>query len=371
MICERDDFSLTGPLHLTSIDWFASSSLNLQLLFCRANEHHRRSVAASLVQGIYVAERDRQLQRDGPEAALSPLWSEFFHFRLIRKLVDDADFSIFGGIYEYKPPQPPSHTIKSGELSPRYVIAFRGTVTKADSISRDIELDIHIIRNGLHTTTRFELAIQAVRNMVASVGASNVWLAGHSLGASMALLTGKTVARTGVFPECFAFNPPFLSAPIERIKDKRIKHGIRIAGSVITAGLALAKKATQQHSSQNHLALPAPVDPFAALSDWFPRLYVNPGDHLCSEYIGYFDHRKKMEEMGVGFVERLATQHSLGGLLVDIVSGGKNTEGPVHLVPSSVLTVNSNPSRDFKEAHGIHQWWREDQRFDTKVYRYK
>ncbi|KAF8099425.1 hypothetical protein N665_0244s0024 [Sinapis alba] len=356
MICERDDFSLTGPLHLTSVDW--------------ANEHHRRSVAASLVQGIYVAERDRQLQREGPELALSPLWSEFFHFRLIRKLVDDADFSIFGGIYEYKPPQPSSNTVKSQELSPRFVIAFRGTVNKADSISRDIELDIHIIKNGLHTTTRFEIAMQAVRNMVASVGCSNVWLAGHSLGASMALLTGKTVARTGVLPECFAFNPPFLSPPIERIKDKRIKHGIRIAGSVITAGLALAKKATQQ-VSQNHRALPAPPDPFAALSDWFPRLYVNPGDHLCSEFIGYFEHRNKMEEIGAGFVERLATQHSLGGLVMDVVSGGKNTEAPVHLIPTAVLTVNMSSSRDFKEAHGIHQWWREDKIFETKIYQYK
>ncbi|KAL1191865.1 GDSL esterase/lipase [Cardamine amara subsp. amara] len=354
MICERDDFSLTGPLHLTAIDW--------------ANEHHRRSVAASLVQGIYVAERDRQLQREGPELALSPIWSEFFHFRLIRKLVDDADNSIFGGIYEYKPPQPPSHIVKSQELSPRFVIAFRGTVTKADSISRDIELDIHVIRNGLHTTTRFEIAIQAVRNIVASVGCSNVWLAGHSLGGSMALLTGKTIARTGVFPECFAFNPPFLSAPIERIKDKRIKHGIRIAGSVITAGLALAKKSTQQYNqNQNQRALPAPINPFTALSDWFPRVFVNPGDHLCSEYIGYFEHRNKMEELGIGFVERLATQNSLGGILL----GGKNMEEPVHLMPSSVLTVNSSPSRDFKQAHGIHQWWREDQKFETKVYQYK
>ncbi|EOA20960.1 hypothetical protein CARUB_v10001294mg [Capsella rubella] len=350
MICERDDFSLTGPLHLTAIDW--------------ANEHHRRSVAASLVQGIYVAERDRQLQREGPDLALSPIWSEFFHFRLIRKLVDDADISIFGGIYEYKPPQQLSQTVKSVELSPRFVIAFRGTVTKADSISRDIELDFHVIRNGLHTTTRFEIAIQAVRNIIASVGGgSNVWLAGHSLGASMALLIGKTTARTGVLPECFAFNPPFLSAPIERIKDKRIKHGIRIAGSVITAGLALAKKATQQYS-QNNRALPAIPDPFASLSDWFPRLYVNPGDHLCSEYIGYFEHRNKMEEIGIGFVERVATQHSLGGILL----GGQD---PVHLMPSSVLTVNLSSSRDFKQAHGIHQWWKEDHKFDTKVYQYK
>lgn len=71
-----------------------------------------------------------------------------------------------------------------------------------------------------------------------------------------------------------------------------------------------------------------------------------------------------MEEIGIGFVERVATQHSLGGMLL----GGKE---PVHLIPSSVLTVNLSSSRDFKQAHGIHQWWREDQKFETKVYQYK
>lgn len=35
MICERDDFSLTGPLHLTSIDWFASTSSTLLMHFTR------------------------------------------------------------------------------------------------------------------------------------------------------------------------------------------------------------------------------------------------------------------------------------------------------------------------------------------------
>ncbi|XP_010538833.1 PREDICTED: GDSL esterase/lipase At4g10955 [Tarenaya hassleriana] len=364
MASEREDFSLSGPLHLTAIDW--------------ANEHHRRSLAACLVQGIYIAERDRQLRREGSEA-LAPPWSEFFNFRLIRHLVDDADFSIFGGIYEYRPPSSSSHSIKSLELRPRYVIAFRGTLTKPDSVSRDIELDIHIIRNGLHRTTRFEIAIQAVRSMVAAAvgnGSSGIWLAGHSLGAAMALLTGKTIAKTGIFLESFVFNPPFLSPPLERIKDKRIKHGIRIAGSVITAGLALAAKATQNHHhhGQQHRAALTGNDPFTALSEWLPRLYVNSNDHLSSEYVGYFEHRKKMEEIGAGAIEKLATQHSLGGLLMNAVTGGKNAamaEEPIHLIPSAIVTVNSSPSRDFKEAHGIHRWWRDDQKIESKVYKYK
>ncbi|KAH7513731.1 GDSL esterase/lipase At4g10955 [Ziziphus jujuba] len=345
MASERERFDLCGPLHLTSIDW--------------ENINHRRTVAASLVQGVYIVERDRQEKREGPEA-LAPPWWEFFHFKLLRCLTDDTDFSIFGVIYEFKPPS--SFLNHSLDGSPRYVIAFRGTLTKPGSFARDIELDLHFIQHGLHRTSRFEIAMQAVRNMVAAVGDSNVWLAGHSLGSAMAMLAGKSMAKTGVFLNSFLFNPPFFSAPIERIKDKNVKHGLRIASSVITAGLAFAMKAKNQQQRNRS------EDPFAALSGWFPSLFVNPGDHICSEYIGYFEHRKKMEEIGAGGIERLATQHSIGGLLMNAM--GRDTE-PLHLIPSANLTINSTPCKDLKEAHGIHQWWRDDMQLLCKLYKYK
>ncbi|EEF51361.1 GDSL esterase/lipase At4g10955 [Ricinus communis] len=357
MASEREDFSLSGPLHLTAVDW--------------TNAHHRRSIAASLVQGVYILERDRQLKRQGPEALANPWW-EFFHFQLLRKLVDDVDSSIFGAIYEFKPPTTPYNY--SLDQSPRYVIAFRGTVTKPDSLSRDLELDLHIIRNGLHETSRFEIAMQAVRNVVATVGESNVWLAGHSLGAAMALLAGKTMAKTSIFIQAFLFNSPFFSAPIERIKDKRVKHGLRIASSVITAGLAIAATAKKNYQNrqavnlfnqQNH----GSVDPFIAVSAWRPSLFVNLGDHICSEYVGYFEHRKKMDDIGIGAIERLATQNSISGLIMSAM--GKQSESePLHLLPSANLTVNLTPSQDFKEAHGIHQWWRPDLDVQSKLYKY-
>ncbi|KAK4844818.1 hypothetical protein QYF36_024756 [Acer negundo] len=343
MASEREDFSLSGPLHLTAVDW--------------ANVHHRRSVAASLVQGVYVVERDRQQKREGSQALASPWW-EFFKFQMLGQLKDDVDSSIFGAIYKFQPPA--SHSNLSTDGCPCYVIAFRGTINKPDSLTRDLELDVHIIRNGLHSTSRFEIAMQAVRNMVASVGSSNVWLAGHSLGSAMALLAGKTMAKTGIFLESFLFNSPFLSAPIERIKDKKVKHGIRIAGSVITAGLALAMKKNNHNNRSG--------DPFLALSAWVPCLFVNPADHICSEYVGYFEHRKKMEEIGVGGIEKLATQHSLGGLFMSAM--GRESE-PIHLIPSANMTVNLTPSPDFKQAHGIHQWWRPDLHLESMLYKYK
>ncbi|XP_019446506.1 PREDICTED: GDSL esterase/lipase At4g10955 [Lupinus angustifolius] len=340
---ERETFHLSGPLHLTYVLW--------------DNPYHRMSVAASLVQGVYILERDRQEKREGSNV-LAPPWWTFFHFQLLRPLIDDVDSSIFGAIYEFKPPS--SQNNDTLDRSPRYVIAFRGTLTKSDSVSRDIALDIHLIRQGLHQTSRSDIAIRAVRNMIATVGDSNVWLAGHSLGSAMAMLTGKTMAKSSMFVESFLFNPPFVSAPIERIKDEKVKHGIRFAGSVITAGLTIAMHAKQPKDLS--------VDPFAALAVWVPCLFVNPSDHICSEYIGYFEHRRKMDEIGAGVIERLATQNSLGGLLMSAF--GKESE-PLHLIPSASLTVNIGPTHDFKDAHGIHQWWKPHLRLERKLYTYK
>ncbi|KAI3865456.1 hypothetical protein MKW98_025326 [Papaver atlanticum] len=253
IVSEREIFGLVGPLNLTSVDW--------------KNTYHQRSVTACLVQAVYVLERDRQDSRQGSQA-LAPAWWEFFHFQLVRTLVDDVDSSIFGAIYELNPST--SYCDHAVQLhgAPRYVIAFRGTITKGDSFSEDLKLDIEVIRNGLHLTSRSELAVQAVRNMVASSGDINIWLTGHSLGSSMALLAGKNMAKTGIYLEAFLFNPPFFSAPIERIKDKKLKHGIRIAGSLITAGLTIAMK---RHQHQ-----PRSENPFFALSPWVPYLFVNP-----------------------------------------------------------------------------------------------
>lgn len=343
MISDRDVFGISGPVHLTS-------SLNWECA------HHRRSVAACLVQGVYILERDRQEHRKGPET-LAPSWWEAFHFELTRTLVDDVDFSIFGAIFEYKPPT--SIPATSLAIAPRFVIAFRGTLTKKESVDRDLALDLHLIQNALHQTTRFEIAMQAVRNMVAIIGSSNIWLSGHSLGSAVASLAGRNMAKTGVLLQTYLFNPPFFSAPIERIKDKKVKNGIRIASSLVTVGLSFALQRQQERSILE--------DPFKVLSSWVPNLFVNPSDHICSEYIGYFEHRKNMEDLGVGIIEKLATQNSLGDLVLKAF--GKESE-PLHLLPSANLTVNLSPSLDFKQAHGIHQWWRPDLHLQTKKYIY-
>ncbi|ONK77094.1 uncharacterized protein A4U43_C02F3040 [Asparagus officinalis] len=296
---ERDVFSISGPTYLTSVDWTCPD--------------HRRVIAAVLVKSVYLLEFDRQENRIGDEA-LAPPWWEFFHFNPVKLLVDDVDYSIFGAIFEFKPPTTPTEepTVLSGnprlDNAPKYIVAFRGTITTKDSRSRDISLDLSICQNGLHRTTRSALAIRAVKDVLSVTGVSSkVWLAGHSLGSSIATVAGKEMARSGDFLDTFLFNPPFFFAPIEKIRVEQIKTGIRIARSLIVAGASFAAKSLQRDKDSS----------FAKLSAWVPLIFAHPDDPICSGFIGYFKHRTKMEEMGAGAIER-----PVSGICFGARSGG-------------------------------------------------
>ncbi|TVU35277.1 hypothetical protein EJB05_17161, partial [Eragrostis curvula] len=248
--------------------------------------------------------------------------------------------------------------------APHYVVAFRGTVTKKGSLTRDLELDLQLVRNGLEGTSRFRVGMQAIRDAAAWAAMAlgqqqqqhdRVWLAGHSLGSAISTLAAKAMARAGATLPTFLFNAPFVSAPVEQIGDKRVRQGIRIASSFVTAGVAAVLQRKEDAAS------------FAALAAWVPNVFVNPADPISAEYVGYFDHRRKMEEIGAGGVGRLATRHSVKDLLLGIGKGGCE---PLHLFPSAVLTVNRTTSPDFKAAHGIHQWWRPDLSLECTAHYY-
>ncbi|KAE8678261.1 putative F-box family protein [Hibiscus syriacus] len=333
MASGRANFSFSGPSHIRAIDW--------------SNEHHRRSIAASLVQGVYVLERDRQKNKQGLQASCAPPWWESFNFQLNRCLIDDADESIFGAIYEFKSSSKPPNV-------PNYVIAFRGTLNTPASISRDLKLDLLCMCHRLHESSRFKLAMKFVGD-IAEANGPNIWLSGHSLGSAMALLAGKNLTKKGYFIETYLFNPPFLATPVEILKHPVLKTGFRFTSSVVKAALAIAIKGRNPK--------PGKEDPFTALSSWIPHLFVNPNDLLCSEYKGYFEHRKKMEEIGAGRIERISMKSSIVCLFSSVVT--RMSSEPLHLLPSAYLTINLSPVPDFRTAHGIQQWW--DPNFNGKV----
>lgn len=299
MASQREIFSISGPIHLTSIDWyifyfisfifnhiiifqihfiitnhlfFANSTfqpqstlkfstrsflqqvvlryyiqtqenIKVNVSFDRNNSYHRTSVASCLVQAVYTLERDRQQNRIGLKSQANHWW-EFFNFTLAETLIDDSDGSIYGAVFEYKHFFSYNyHNAPHSKPPPRHVIAFRGTIMKRHSRSRDLKLDLRCVRDSLHDSTRFVHAIQVIQSAVAKTGNAAVWLAGHSLGAAVALLAGKIMTRSGFPLESYLFNPPFSSIPIEKlVKSEKLKHGVRFAGSLVKAGVAIAVK---------------------------------------------------------------------------------------------------------------------------------
>ncbi|XP_049396292.1 GDSL esterase/lipase At4g10955-like [Solanum stenotomum] len=358
MASEREIFSLSGPLHLTAIDW--------------RNTCHRRSIAASLVQSVYILERDRQQNRQGFNA-LAPPWWEFFHFHLIQVLADNEDQSYFGAIYEYKFPNSNFHNKTMDDVHnqnqnknqnpPKYVIAFRGTIAKKGNRSQDFKLDLRLIRDNLHNCSRFHIGLQVVQNIVQNHEVSEIWLTGHSLGSSIALLIGRNMVKTGIHLETYLFNPPFTSLPIEKFtQNEKLKHGIRITHSVLTSGLASAVNSCKSKSINKS-------ESFTLLSSWIPYLFVNPSDPICAEYVGYFEHREKMAAIGKGEIGRIATQNSIRSIIGNAI--GKDQSEPSHLLPCAYVAINSSPSPDFKRAHGIHQWWKPDLQCNYKLYQFR
>ncbi|XP_058202798.1 GDSL esterase/lipase At4g10955-like [Rhododendron vialii] len=297
MATQDRSFNSSRPLYLTAVDW--------------RNPHHRKSVVASLVQGVYSQEHDRQGHQ-----ALAPPWWEFFNFQLSDVLVDNNDRSIFGAIYEFKSPPPYGHH-NPLHIPPRYVVAFRGPMIRWETILQDLTLDFKVIRNTLKQSTRFQQAMEAVEYTVSIAGAANVCFAGHSLGSAMALLAGKNMAKMECLLETYLFNPPF----------------IRIMRSVMTAGVTIALSQRPQRG-----------DWFAALSQWIPHLFVNPSDPISAEYVRYFEQREWMEAIGLGAIE------------------------PLHLLPSAYLIINGSPVQGLRQAHGLEQWWKPNIQYWSQLY---
>jgi hypothetical protein len=105
--------------------------------------------------------------------------------------------AIFGAIYEYEYGGAARHHLSAPP--PRYVVAFRGTILKLanwEVTMKDLGLDADIIitNNNLEHRSRPMLARAGVDGLLDEddeTSCVDVWLAGHSLGASLALDVGR------------------------------------------------------------------------------------------------------------------------------------------------------------------------------------
>ncbi|XP_076947277.1 GDSL esterase/lipase At4g10955-like [Bidens hawaiensis] len=310
--------------------------------FYRSDPNHQRLVVARLVQGVYSLAREREQRRNDQKhnAHATSQRCKRVDLELKEILIDDTDSSYFGAIYELKSP---SH------LAPRYVIASRGMIISHTIGYKDMKVNLKYLMADPEQDSRRK----------------NVWLARHSLGASIALLVGRKMAMSHVHITTYLFNPPFISVRIERMmKNEKLNNGVHVISSFLKAGIATALKKIRHEGPKNLKK----EDVFDVLSNWMPNIFVHPNDKICAKYIRYFQHREKMEGMGFRKIEEIVTKHSARSLTYDVF--GKGFE-PFHILPTANLTINSVQSNHFRQAHGIHQWWQQHTLLKSKIYEYK
>ncbi|TVU38800.1 hypothetical protein EJB05_12190, partial [Eragrostis curvula] len=289
----RDDIQKLWPGSYDDQKWrWLFSDQDEEDRMSRDSEEHRRSIAACIVRGVYIMEKERDKRRT---PRLAPAWWESFHFRCCEVLNDRKGF-IFGAIFEYAPPD----GAWRHQSAPRYVVAFRGTMPWQSTRFADLHHDLKIALNEQHEFGRYRDARHTVAELLNGIAcgrvpAGIVWLAGHSLGASIALDVGRQVMeeRWWCLPT-FLFNPPHVSVwpVINKLgMAEKARRDLYFKSFMVKA--MLAKTVRQPHERSM-------TELFERLAPWVPELYVHDRDFICQGFVDYFEQRQKMlEKSGV------------------------------------------------------------------------
>lgn len=318
------DFNATGPKNIHA------NSPNV-----------KRIGMACLVNAAYILEIYRQ-RALGPNTPAASSWCEPFNYKLKHLLLSPADGSIFGAVFVWSCLSALRHfQFHRPSVFPAIVIAFRGTIFSPANIISDLRDDFNLILQQINKVSRLDEALRVTKQMVREYGAQNVSLAGHSLGAAIALKVGRIMAEEGLNMDVHLFNPPFFS--LISVKDEKLGIFIHKIRESAAGRLARGRKDDGQAQAT-----------FIALQKWFPNLYINVYDPVSCNYFYYFRARRS-------FTAHSSIINSLLYLL------GRKPE-PQHLLPSANLFINSTGPREFKVAHGLYQWWSEDTQLQTEQY---
>lgn len=291
---------------------------------------------ACLVQAVYTLEKDRTLSK----MSLTPLaqdWWLHFNYKLVKTIHDnEKGGQIVGAVFKWSR----RLSLLRPALAPKVVVAFRGTIAGGDTWQNDLKADLALMMLQLHKNPRYIAARRAIEQAVGQYGVEKVWIAGHSLGAAVCLLVGRTLAERKQFIEAHLFNLPLPSFVSEHVVLKSMH-------AVAATGLAaiLHEEKPMKEASES----------FIALKNWHPHLYVNSHDPICSSYISYFKSLGSMLECDKSGPADFTAPNSLRAIL------RFGEAAAFHLIPSAQLhVVLTDSGQGFMKAHGMKQWWSQE-----------
>jgi hypothetical protein len=244
----------------------------------------------------------------------------------------------------------------------------------------DLRDDLSIILSRQDVCERFRRAREEVAELLESNGGSSggVWLAGHSLGASVALHVGRhmMVHREHNLPT-FLFNPPRVSLAAAATAWR--PEYWRLVESMAKGAAALTF--TRSHDMMMEAL-------FRRLGPWVPELFVHKDDVICRGYIDDLEGREKMmaecprilqplAQLGMKHSSRDMARsvrrrwRSFRGHSADDDSGEQRVQP--HLLPSARLWKNSTQTGGLGHAHKLKHWWKPDEELNLrhKLYKYE
>ncbi|MCO5559159.1 hypothetical protein L7F22_012752 [Adiantum nelumboides] len=285
--------------------------------------------------GSLRLDKDRHVVKMGLEP-LAPDWYLPFKYKLIKTLhEDEGSDQIVGAVFKWSRRL---SALRAG-ITPKIVVAFRGTLPFGDTLWSDLRADLDVLMLQLHRTPMFLMALEEVKQVVACYGAGKVCMTGHSLGAAICLLVGRTLAADNCFVDTHLFNPPFPS--------------LDIFLSLRTIATALATKFWSVGSGKGE---DRPADGSRHLLKWQPHLYVNTHDPLCAAYVTFFKELERFQLRQLGSSETSKAGRRAHGLRMLVQSWAGHDAMPFHLIPCASLHV-TDAGNGFKKAHGMKQWW--------------
>lgn len=264
---------------------------------------------------------------------------------------------IYGAIFEYVAPEGASRH----PSAPRYIVAFRGTMLCDPTTVQDLYLDLNVVLNRQHDCHRFSHARERVWKLLDDAAdiVGDIWLTGHSLGASIALDVGRDMAMGGCYLPTFLFNPPQVSlAPAADMlrMTKQAKWDLYATSYCVKD--ALGKTVLRRQKEQMEVL-------FEQLSPWAPEIYVHQRDLICNGIIDYFDLRQQLQKRFPSVVRSAATLAYRDMVHLCSVLGFRETKERPHLLPSVRLWINSSSDGN---PHELRQWCQTKLKLSSKLY---
>lgn len=268
-----------------------------------------------------------------------------------------------------------NHPLTATGPAPRLVIALRGTLLyKTKDLIDDLRISGEVLLESDRVQGCLTLIEKVITEFLSKGGSKDeICLAGHSLGAGIALLVGKHLAAmpSGIDIDTHLFAPPMLTeASIAkdllikiRSPDQRHPHEATDEWhSVFTQLTDRLRESFGFGKSEKHegvgivgnaivetfgkMDLDEEWKNFQKLRDWVPHFYLNQGDVICNEYIQYYKEQVSATEADIGISEQAIITRLFGG----------DAKYIKNVVPSANLNISKAFKGNKLLAHSLKQW---------------